>query len=424
MEMIRKKKKRVLFLCGSMSMGGTEKNVVTIAKQLDRDRFEPEVYCVYGGGPLEEQLKTNSIPYEVGSPGRIFEPKIFRRTYRFLQRGDYDIIHCFGYPVIYLGTLLGAVLGIKVIVAIQALDTWKHRMDIMTDKALKPFVDLYIADSEGARHFAMEQQGLLPERIMTIYDGVDTASLLPTADIRALKKDIGINDLSAVVGVVGRLQDEHKGQSYFIRAIPFILKEFPQTHFLIVGDGADRGSLESLAGKTLMREHVSFTGTRTDLANMFSVIDILVIPSVQWESITKTMLEALAMAKPIIATRIGDVGEILIDGVTGLLIPPREPLEIAKAVTYLLNHPDHSRELGRRGREVIFERKLTLEMSVKIIEDTYEKLLSANKRSSRSLIEKSRVGFLFIIFCLASLTYSLYKAIANIFRYLKSEDKT
>ena len=86
MEMIRKKKKRVLLLCGSMSMGGTEKNVVTIAKQLDKDRFEPEVYCLYGGGPLEEQLKTHGIRYEIGSTGRIFDLKVFRKAYMFLQR--------------------------------------------------------------------------------------------------------------------------------------------------------------------------------------------------------------------------------------------------------------------------------------------------------------------------------------------------
>jgi glycosyltransferase involved in cell wall biosynthesis len=422
MKMTQRKKRRVLFLCGTMSVGGTEKNVVTIAKQLDRDRFEPEVYCVYGGGPLEEQLRLNNIPYEVGSPGRIFEPKVFRRAYRFIRKGDYDIVHCFGYPVIYLGTLLGAVQGIKVIVSIQALDTWKRSMDVLTDKALKPFVDLYIADSEGARRFAMEQQGLLPERIMTIYDGVDTASLVPAADVRALKKDFGIDPSAAVVGVVARLQDEHKGQSYFIKAIPSVLKEFPQTHFLIVGDGADRELLESLVDTTRVREHVTFTGTRTDLANMFSIIDILVLPSVQWESITKTMLEAMAMSRPIIATKVGDVGEILSDGATGLLIPPGEPGEISKAVTYLLGNPERAGELGRRGRELILERNLTLEKSVRIVEGAYEKVLSADKRGG--VMAKVRAGLLFIMFSLLSLTYSLYTSLANSFRSPKSGDNT
>ncbi|GAB4486976.1 MAG: glycosyltransferase [Thermodesulfovibrionales bacterium] len=413
MRMVTKRKTRILFLCGSMNIGGSEKNVAAIAKQLDKEKYEPEVYCVFGGGPLEEQLRENHIRYETGSPGRIFDPKIFRRTYRFIRDGEYDILHCFGYPVIYLGVLLGAVVGIKVIVSIQALDTWKRWSDVMADRALKPFVDLYIADSEGARCFAIRQQGILPAKIMTIYDGVDTASLVPAVDSGALKRDLGIDPEATVVGVVGRLQDEHKGQSYFIKAIPSIVKDFPRTHFLVVGDGADRGYLEGLVDEMQVRERVTFAGTRTDLANIFSVIDILVLPSVQWESITKTMLEAMSMSRPVIATSVGDVGEIITHGETGMLIPPGEPDEIAGAVKHLLENPGRAAELGRHGAEHVHERSLTLEKSIRIVENAYEKVLSCGER--RGGAAGIRAGLLFLLFNILSLAYRIYAGLLNIF---------
>jgi hypothetical protein len=134
------------------------------------------------------------------------------------------------------------------------------------------------------------------------------------------------------------------------------------------------------------------------------------------------MLEAMAMSRPIIATKVGDVGEILTDGETGLLIPPREPGEISKAVTSLLSDPERAGQLGRRGRELILERNLTLEKSVRIVEGAYEKVLSADKRGG--VMAKVRAGLLFIMFSLLSLTYSLYTSLANSFRSPKSGDNT
>jgi glycosyltransferase involved in cell wall biosynthesis len=283
----------------------------------------------------------------------------------------------------------------------------------LSDRILRPLVDLYISDSEGARKFAMEQQGIFPDKIMTLYDGVDILSLTPTKDTSQLKKELGISNNFPVVGVVARLHDEHKGQSYFIKAIPLILKEFPETNFLIVGDGADRMSLEDLAEETGVRDKIIFTGFRTDLANMLSIIDILVIPSVQWESITKTMLEAMAMAKPIVATNVGDLCEIFKNEETGILIPPGDSSEIARSVTHLLNNPDYAKRIGDTGWKEIQRLGLTLEKSVKSLEDVYCRLLSMQEKNG---FIKRRLRRLHIcaVFVSVSLGVFIYKTIEGI----------
>lgn len=417
--MLNNQKMQVLLFCSSLNIGGTERNVVKIAKQIDKMKFDIEIFCLFGGGPLENELKASGIRYSFGNFGRIFDFRVYWRTFKALKKNNFSILHCFGYPTTYFGVLLGRLVGIpKIIVAIQALDTWKGKVHILLDRLIRPFVTLYIADSEGARNFAMVQQGIIPDNIITIYDGVDISSLKPSKDIHQLRKELGILNNSPIIGVVARLQDEHKGQSYFIKAIPLILKEFPDTNFLIVGDGADRVYLESLAEEIGVRNKVVFAGFRTDLANIFSIIDILVIPSVQWESITKTMLETMSMGRPIIATDVGDVREILRDGETGILIPPRDASEIARSVINLLKNPDYAERIGCAGKMTIKNLGLVLEDSTRKVEDIYLSL--CEKRNAVNFPDNlMRTAYFYIIFLTAALMFFVFKAVEGIYRRLR-----
>lgn len=407
----KKPKIKILFFCGSLNIGGTERNVVNIAKQIDKTKFDIEVFCLFGRGPLEDELKAAGVNYSFGDFAQLFYFKVYWRTLKNLRKNNINILHCFNYPSIYVGVLFGKLVGIpNIIVAIQALDTWKSKIFILLDKLIKPFVTLYITDSKGARDFAIIQQGIDPEKIITIYDGVDIRSLKPTKDISQFRKELGILNNFPIVGVVARLQDEHKGQSYFIKAIPLILKEFPSTNFLVVGDGPDRVYLENLAKKIGITNKVVFTGFRTDLANILSTTDILVIPSIQWETVTKTMLEAMAMAKTIVATKVGDIEEILKDGETGVLIQPRSPSEIAKSVNYLLNDLDCARRIGEKGLNEIQKRGLILEKSIKKLEDIYTN--QALRQTKDNLIEKGlKKIYLYGIFIFIPSGLLIYKII-------------
>lgn len=408
---------KVFLFCGSLNIGGTERNVVKIAKQIDKEKFEVEVFCFFGSGPLEEELNAIGVWYSFGNfVGRIFDFRVYWRTFKALKRNDFNIVHCFGYPTIYFGVLLGFLAGIpKITVAIQALDTWKSRTHVLLDKLLRPFITLYIADSEGARNFAIKQQGITPDKAITIYDGVDVSSLKPTKDIHQLRKELGILNNSPIVSVVARLQDEHKGQSYFIKAIPLILKEFPDVKFLIVGDGIDRKKLESMAKEIGVSNKIIFAGFRTDLANIFSITDILVIPSVQWESITKTMLEAMSMELPIIATNVGDVCEVFKNKETGILINPRNSIDIANAVLYLLKNPEIAKQLGKNGAGEIQNLGLTLEKTIKSLEEVYSQKLMMQKENS--FFKKGIMRLYFYgVFIIVSLGFFAYKIIENIYR--------
>lgn len=417
--MARDKKIPILLFSSSLNIGGTERNVVKIAKQIDKNKFDPEVFCLFGTGPLESELRESGVAYSFGYFGRIFDLRVYVRTIKALKRNNYEVLHCFGYPTIYFGVLLGYFVGIRnIIVAIQALDTWKSKVHVLLDRLIRPFTTQYIADSYGARRCAIKRQGIMPEKITTIYDGVDLSSMLPTRGKQELKEGLGIPNNAPVVGVIARLQDEHKGQSYFVKAIPFILKEFPDARFVIVGDGADRSWLERLCEDIGVKDKVIFTGFRTDLANIISIIDILVIPSIQWESITKTMLETMSMGRPIVATDIGDIGEILKDGETGILIPPRDPSEIAAAVINLLKNPDYAERIGCAGKAAIKKLGLVLEESTRKVEDIYISLC-VNRKAISFQEKLMKTAYFYIVFLTTALLVFVFMTVEGIYKILK-----
>ncbi len=369
---------RVVFVAGSARMGGTEWNVLRLAGALSARGVAVEVVLLSDDGPLMEAYRARDIPLTAISWSyrvRSFPADLARLT-AVLQERRQDVVHSYGYPTIWWGTLaaLKARSGSRVI-AIQAWDTWKGRTEILLDRAQVPAIHLAIADGEGARRYAVAQQRLPPERTRTVYDGVDPAELAPTRPREATRISLGVSGDGPAIGVVARLDDVHKGQSVLLRAAPRILADAPGATFVLVGDGADRDGLETLAQRTGVAERVQFPGTRTDLGDVLSALDLLVIPSVRFESVPKILLEGMAAGCPIVASRVGDIPELLDDGLNGRLVPPGDPEMLADAIVACLADPAAAAALGARARETVIAKGLTLEATATALQGLYADLL-------------------------------------------------
>jgi glycosyltransferase involved in cell wall biosynthesis len=145
----------------------------------------------------------------------------------------------------------------------------------------------------------------------------------------------------------------------------FLLDEIPSVHLVIVGDGELRSTLERLTAELALTEHVHFVGFRSDVPNLMHAFDIFVLPSL-FEGFGLVLLEAMAAAKPIVATRVSAIPEIVLDGKTGLLVPPRDPLALSKALRQLIMNPGLAGDFGGCGR-----RQLEQQFSVKkMVDDT------------------------------------------------------
>jgi glycosyltransferase involved in cell wall biosynthesis len=289
-----------------------------------------------------------------------------------------DIIHLFNYPTIYCGLAAAVAADVPVrVVAVQAHDTWKGWTERILDRMIRKAVTLYVADGEGARRFALRHQGLDPARIRTLYDGPDLDGLVPTSPPAAVRERLGLRPDRAVVGVVARLQDAHKGQSVFLRSVARIPAD-PPAQFVLIGGGADEPSLRRLGAELGILDRVVFAGPQSHLADVLHALDILVIPSLQFESLPKILLEGMAAGRPVVASRVGDIPEVLEPGVTGLLVEPGDPVGLATAIRRLLAHPDEAKALADRARAMLLSRGITLRQSLEALSELYRSLAAAH----------------------------------------------
>jgi glycosyltransferase involved in cell wall biosynthesis len=369
---------RVLFVAGSAQMGGTERNVLRLAGGLLAREVPVEVVLLSGDGPLADAYRARRIPLTTipwSYRRRAFRAELGQLR-ALVQRRRPDIVHSYGYPTIWWGTLAALEAGPAArVIAIQAWDTSKGWAELLLDRAQAPAVDMAIADGEGARRFAVVQQGLPPERTRTVYDGAEPAELAPTRPREATRASLRVAGTGPAIGVIARLDDAHKGQSVLLRAAPRILTAVPEATIVLVGDGADRAALEALAVELGVAHRARFAGTRTDLGDVLAALDLLVIPSRRFESVPKILVEGMAAGRAIVASRLGDIPELLEDGRTGRLVPPGDPGALADAILGCLTSPSAAARFGAAAQQTIASKGLTLEATVATLHDLYADLL-------------------------------------------------
>lgn len=375
----------ILFLTGSLNLGGTERNILHLATRLDRARFEVEVWSDYEGEPLQGMLREQGIACHAlkGAPslGKPFLTRLFRhnlpyqwRLFRLLRKNRRAVVHAFGFPMAYYAVLLGRLAGCRrILFAVQDWDVWKKSWRYrLLDRLCSRLAARGVADGEGARRLAIERQGMAARRLVTIYDGVNVAELVPSRPVAEIRRALGLDPDRPTVGMIARLDVKKKAQDVFLDAVPAVLPGAPEAQFLLVGNGPDRAIVERRVTALPPAARVILAGARTDLADMLAAVDILVIPS-RWESVPKILLEAMWMAKPVVAARVGDIAEVL-DEQSGVLVNPDRPEELAAALRRLLLDAGQRARLGRAAHERIVERRLTLDDSIRAYENLYASL--------------------------------------------------
>ncbi len=211
--------------------------------------------------------------------------------------------------------------------------------------------DAFIAVAEAQGRYLAEHEGCPAAKIRIIPNGVNVEKFHPRWPIAVLQREFALEPGSPAVGIVAALRAE-KNHELFLQAAKLIYHALPSTRFLVIGDGPRRRELESLAGELGIQDAVRFTGTRSDVAEMLSLVDVVMLSS-HMEANPISILEAMACEKPVVATRVGSVPETVLDGRTGYLVPPGDAHGLARHTLELLCHPDHAALLGRAGREQV-----------------------------------------------------------------------
>ena len=205
-------------------------------------------------------------------------------------------------------------------------------------------VDHYVAISEAVKK-VLTAGGVRESKVSVVHSGVEPrADLPPRAEIR---RSLGFPEGANIVGSVGALVD-HKGQRFLIEAAPIVLRQRPQTKFILVGDGEQAGALKTLASELNVDDAIMFTGYQSNAHEYISAFDVFVAPSLM-EGLNTSILDAMMLGRPVVGATAGGIPEIIEHEKTGLLVPPRNARALAEAILDLLSHQDKSKRLALAG---------------------------------------------------------------------------
>ncbi len=372
---------KICHITKATSVAGSEKHLLTLLTSLDKAKYQTTfVLLVERDKPLDDfvhrfeeegvQVKRVLIRGDV-------DPLLVRRLYQLLREGNYDLVHTHLIHADLYGTLAAKLAGVPIIVSTKHNENVFRRYPFYAflDRTAARFADRIITISDSLKRFAVEVEGLDAEKIVRIHYGLGpTPASTDDTDRLSLRAELGISRETPLAATVARLIPQ-KGHVYLLHAFRRVLETSPEAKLLVVGDGYLREELESLAQELDMASNVIFTGFRKDVPRILNGIDLFVLSSL-WEGFGLVLLEAMAASKPIVATRVSAIPEIVLDGETGILVPSNDPELMAEAITRLLTQPTLAKQMGCKGKQRL-EQEFSEQKMIAATELVYDNLITA-----------------------------------------------
>jgi glycosyltransferase involved in cell wall biosynthesis len=369
----------VVTLVDRLGTGGAERLAIQTTTRLDPERFD-RTLCA--SRRFEESISkrhvANALEDLKAADVRVMELKrtsarqvwAWWPLYRFLRRERVDVLHAHKFGSNLWGTAIGRLARVPVIVAHE--HTWSFE-----GQPLRRFGDreviargssAFIAVSREDRRRMIEIEGIDPEDVIFLPNGIPAPPPPTGADVRA---ELGIPPDAPVIGTVSVMRPQ-KALDVLLRATRTLVDEFPTLKVLIAGEGDEREALKELTQELGIGANVLFLGVRTDVPDILAALDIAVSSS-DFEGSPLSVMEYMEAARPVVATRVGGVPDLIDDGVHGLLVQPQDPAAFAGAVAELLREPARAAEMGRRGQE---RRRKEFDISVMVrrLEELYVRL--------------------------------------------------
>ena len=343
---------KVLHIQKVAGIAGSENHLLTLLPRLREYGYEPTMLVLADRRDRPkrfiERMRAAGVPTSLMLMRGHVDPFLVPRLIRFIKQGRYDIVHTHLLHADLYGRLAAKIVGVKLVSTYHCDDPYHLIPGVkQADQWTGKMCDAVICISNNVRGFVRWKIGLPEGRLHTVYYGLDS---VPTKIQRwSLREELGIRESDPLIGIVARLH-EQKGHVYLLQAMKLLIESYPATHLVIVGDGPLRSYLEAFTKNLALEEHVHFLGYQQDGAKLMHAFDIFVHPSL-YEGFGLAVLEAMMVGKPIVATRVSAIPELVIHGKTGLLVPPRDVGALADAICKLLENPSLAKELGRQARK-------------------------------------------------------------------------
>ena len=373
-------KPKILYLmAGDPSIfGGGKRVFMQLMTYLNKEEFQFYSCCAFDKEQEEFLSKQGGTIVHIDIQCGGFRYSI-KKLIDLLREEKIDIIHSQGARADFysrVATKLARqktkiVNTVAVLVEKYNVGILRKRIYCSLDGFTERYTDKFIVVSDALKKSLIITHCIPKQKVVKIYNGVRVQEYrIHDCDksYRKTKKELGIHNEVFVIGAIGRLV-WGKGFEYLIEAIPEIVRHMPDARFLLVGDGPRKQRLEALSEELRVRDNVIFAGFRSDIKEILSAIDILVIPSLL-EGFPMITLEAMAMAKPIVATNIDGITEQITDEVNGILVPPKNPAALAIAIIELFRNKERAQKLGLSARKKV-EQEFSVEKMVAETERVY-----------------------------------------------------
>jgi glycosyltransferase involved in cell wall biosynthesis len=374
---------------------GAEEHILRLLQGLNRKYFRPMFACPPElartlGPDIPADVEVFPLflesPRQAGAAGKLF---------RILAERGVQILHSHQFRAGLVASPIGWWCSVPLIVeTAHVRETWRKgwlKGSYAIDRLSSQFVDRYIAVSYAIARYLIEEKRLPADKVTVIHNGCDLERFHPDhTPADNLRRSLGFAEADPVMVVLARLEPQ-KGHRVLIEALPSVRADFPNVRLVCAGEGELRSELEMQVRKLGLEESVRFVGFQSNTEDWLALAEFTVLPSF-YEGLPVVAVESLAAGKPMVATAVDGTPEIVIDGKTGLTVPPGDPQLLAAAISNLLRQPELRARMGRAGREWVLHAfshrhqvEKTEELYQQALETRFSKRRSSHKNKNEGL---------------------------------------
>lgn len=368
----------ILFCIDHLRADGTQRVLCHLAEGMVERGHRITILCLndsWDAGVLEQLRRSGATIRVTGKVGLLAGYGLIS-TLHWMRQQNFDVAVTMLFWSDVVGRILARRAGIsRVISSIRARNINYAVWQLLLVRTTMPLADVVVVNSRQIATFAVTAEGARPESLVYIPNGVDASLYTQPISGAALRAELGLSADTPIIGSIGRLTHQ-KGFDVLLRALA--QPGLEAVHLLLAGVGEEAGRLRALADRLKMSDRVRFVGYRSDVPRWLSALDLYVHPA-RFEGTPNILLEAMAAACPIVATKIDGNSEILIDGQHGWLVPPDDPVALASAIRTALDHPVEAHWRARVAQE-----RARQHYSIQSMVDAWEKVLHSAQETTRT----------------------------------------
>jgi glycosyltransferase involved in cell wall biosynthesis len=364
----------ILIAESSRSIGGQELAVLLHAERLCKRGHRVRLV-------LEPQSPIMAMAKERGLPVEPFIMQQWRLPWsilafrRLLRRDQPDIVHVNSSRDSWLAALASRLVDPRP----KVIRTRHISAPLTNNRATRLlyrrlFDMVIVTGGERNRQALIRRDGLRPDRVAAFPIGLDVGHFSPAKPLGNIRLELGIPASHRLVGIISYLRD-YKGHRYFVEAAAKVLKQHQGVAFLIVGEGPEEQNIRVQVERLGLAADVRMLGFRDDLLEVFRSLDLFVIPTVEGDTIPQVLMQALALGLPVVSTTTGSIPDVVADGESGFIVPPRDADALADRIGRLLIDPDLCAAMGRCGRQTV-ERFFSIDRMVDELEGVYRRVIA------------------------------------------------